>query len=119
MSEQNKPGIDKRRYPRLKARVLYKPAKLIGQKRQVPDISLGGMRIFSFKFHPVGATLHIELSLPSGQTAVAVTRVVWVDAYPKDSEAPYELGLEFIQIPFGVAHELKSMLDSASSSEKK
>jgi hypothetical protein len=115
MTEQNRTGIDKRRYPRLRARILYKQAKLIGQKRQVPDISLGGMRIFSFKFHPVGATMHIELSLPSGQTAVAVTRVVWVEAYPKDSEAPYDLGLEFIHMPFGVAHELKSVLDSPFS----
>ncbi len=117
MTEQSKPVIDKRRYPRLKARVLYKPAKLIGQKRQVPDISLGGMRIFSFKYHPVGATLHIELSLPSGQTAVAVTRVVWVEAYPKDSEAPYDLGLEFIHLPFGAAHELKSVLGDFSPSK--
>lgn len=117
MTEQNRPGIDKRRYPRLKARVLYKPAKLIGQKRQVPDISLGGMRIFSFKYYPVGATLHIELSLPSGQTSVAVTRVVWVEAYPKDSEAPYDLGLEFTHLAFSAAQELKSVLGGSSPSE--
>jgi Tfp pilus assembly protein PilZ len=117
MAEERIAGHNKRRYPRLKARVLYKPAKLIGQKRQVPDISLGGMRIYSNKYYSVGDALNIELSLPSGQTATAVTRVAWVEAYPKDSDAAYDLGLEFIHLPFNAAHELESVLKNSSSSE--
>jgi Tfp pilus assembly protein PilZ len=117
MSEQ-KSGTEKRRYPRSKPPVLYKPAKIIGQKHQVPDISLGGMRIFSNKYYAVGQTLNVELSLPSGQTGASITRVVWVDAYPKDSSAPYELGLEFIYLPFGAARELESVIKDSLSSKQ-
>jgi len=117
MTEENKPGIDKRRYPRLKARILYKAAKIIGQKRQVPDISVGGMRIYSNKYYAVGETLNIELSLPSGQTSVAITHVAWIEAYPKDADAVYELGLEFIYLPFAAARELESVLKGSPSSE--
>lgn len=117
MTEEVKSGIDKRRYPRLKARVLYKPAKIIGQKRQVPNISLGGLRIYSNKYYPVGESLNVELSLPSGQTTVAITRVAWIEAYPKDSDAPYELGLEFIYLPSSAARELESVLKDSPRSE--
>lgn len=112
MKETNGSDLKRRRYPRLKAHVLYKPSKIIGQRHQVPNISLGGMRIYSNKHYAVGQTINIELSLPSGQSAVALARVAWIDAYPKDSDALYDLGLEFIHLPPNALRELELELSS-------
>lgn len=115
MTESNESEHKERRYPRVKARILYRPPKVFGQKRQAPDISLGGMRIYSNKLFQQGSTHNIEIFLPSGQTAMVLARVAWVDAYPKDSDALYDIGLEFIHVPNNIADDLKSVLESTPS----
>ena len=110
MAKTNDLGYKKRRYPRLKAPVSYKTTKVIGQKHQAPNVSLGGMRIYSNTYYQKGQTVNIELSLPSGQTVVALTRVAWIEAYPEDSKALYDLGLEFIHMPPDAMRELKNEL---------
>lgn len=108
MTEVNESDLKRRRYPRFKkARILYKPPKVIGQKHQASNISLGGMRIYSNTHYEVGQSVNIELSLPSGQTVVALARIAWIDAYPKDSNALYDIGLEFIHLPPHALRELK------------
>jgi len=111
MTEANEPGYKERRHPRMKANVFYKPTRIIGQKHQAPNISLGGMRIFSNAHHKKGETVNIELYFPSGKKTIALARVAWVDAYPKDSDAIYELGLEFIHMPGHSQEELRVVLE--------
>ena len=115
MTESNKSEHKERCYPRVKARILYRPPKVFGQKRQAPDISLGGMRIYSNKHLEQGSTHNIEIFLPSGQKAMLLARVAWVEAYPKDSDALYDIGLEFIHVPNNIADDLKSVLESTPS----
>lgn len=117
MSEPDQSEHKERRYPRVKAQILYRPPKVFGQKRQAPDISFGGMRIYSNKLLQKGSTHNIEIFLPSGQTAMVLARVAWVDAYPKDSDALYDIGLEFIHVPNNIADDLKSALESMPSDE--
>ena len=117
MVESNESELERRRYPRMKARVLYKPTRILGQKRQAPNISLGGMRIYSNQHFKKGQVLEIELSLPSGKLVIAKGLVVWVEAYPKDSDALYDIGLEFIHLPAEAMEELKLELDKTSLNE--
>ena len=112
MTETNELDLKKRRYPRLNVPVLYKNTKIIGQKHKAPNISLGGMRIYSNSYYQKGQSVNIELSLPSGQTAIALTRVAWIDSYTKDSNALYDIGLKFIHIPPNVLRELKFELEN-------
>ncbi len=42
---------------------------------------------------------------------IAKALVAWVDVYPKDSDALYEVGLEFIYKPAEAMNELKSVLE--------
>lgn len=114
MTGSNETAYKERRHPRTKANVHYRPTKIIGQKYLVPNISLGGMRIFSNTHFKKGETVNIELSFADGQKTIVLARVAWVDAYPKDSDFIYELGLEFIHVPPYIMDTLKSELERAS-----
>ena len=80
----------------------------------VPNISLGGMRIFSNTHFKKGETVNIELSFSDGQKTVVLAKIAWVDAYPKDSDFIYEFGFEFIHVPLYIMDKLKSELDRES-----
>ena len=112
MTESNETAHTKRRHPRAKANVHYRPTKVIGQKHLVPNISLGGMRIFSNTHFKKGETANIELSFSDGQKTIVLARVAWVDAYPKDSDFIYEFGLEFIHVPEHIMDKLKLELEN-------
>jgi hypothetical protein len=117
MTESDESGHKERRHPRLKANVHYRPTKLIGRKHPAPNISLGGMRIFSNTHFKKGEIINIELSFPNEQKTIVLAKVVWVDSYPKDSDFVYELGIEFIHIPPFSLDVLKIELDKAFSDQ--
>ncbi len=112
---------DKRRYPRVKARVLYTqpryygPPRILGQKREISDISPGGARIFCDEPLKKGKAVQIELELPSGKTVNATARVVWIDLLPPGSGARYDVGLEFLVISNDVFEELRDLSEGGSS----
>ncbi len=114
MTGSNDSVHTKRRHPRAKANVHYRPTKVIGQKHLVPKLSLGGMRIFSNTHFKKGETVNIELSFSDGHKTVVLARVAWVDAYPKDSDFIYEFGLEFIHVPPSIMEKLESELGTSS-----
>src|SRR4051812_37550911 len=93
---------ERRRFKRLHAPVLCRPlgATLVddGDKRKVQDISLGGVCVYTDDKHQVGEHLELELFLPSGETLVLDTLIVWID--PLDAKAPakFEIGLQYVDI---------------------
>ncbi len=117
MTEPDEKGYKERKYPRLKANIRYRPTQLIGRKHPAPNISLGGMRIFSNTHFKKGEIINIELSFPDEQKTIVLAKVAWVDSYPEDSDFVYELGIEFIHIPNFSLDVLKLELDKASTDQ--
>lgn len=119
----NESESDKRRYPRVKARVLYTqpryfgPPRILGQRREISNISPGGARIYSDELLVKGKTVQIELELLSRKIVSALARVVWIDELPPGSEARYDVGLEFIYLPSGAVNELQALLEKEFSNE--
>ena len=117
MTVQKKSKFDRRRFPRVKAPVYYRPASIFGIKGQTANISLAGMRIYSNKPFKKGQALEIELLLPSGNSLKAIVRIVWISAMPPGSEALYDVGLEFLNIADDVIPKLQFALEDSSSKE--
>ena len=115
--------FNKRRYPRVKARVLhtqprfYGPPRLHGQKRPISNISPGGVRIYSDEPLKEGKGVQIELELPSGKSVTATARVVWLDELPPGSEGRFDVGLEFLVISDEAFDELKSISENGTPVE--
>ncbi len=117
MKESDKSDFDKRRFPRVKAPVLYRPIKLLGPRRRILDISPGGVRIYSDEQLREEDQLELELFLPNGQTIVATARVVWIKRLPPDEDARFDVGLEFTSLPDNATQELKYVLDTESTED--
>jgi len=114
-SEKSK--FDRRRFPRVKAPVYYRPTSVFGTSSQAANISLAGVRIYSNKPFKKGQALEIELLLPSGNSLKAIVRIVWISALPPGSEALYDVGLEFLNIADDVISKLQFVLEDSSSIE--
>lgn len=111
--KESKP--DRRRFPRVKAQVYYRPASILKARHRISNISLGGVRIYSDERLKKGKRLEIELFLPSGHSIEAIARVVWIKELPPDSKARFDVGLEFISLPPNAMQELKLILEDISS----
>ncbi len=114
---------EKRRYPRVKARILhsqprfYGPPRLHGEKRPISDISPIGMRIFSDEPLKEGKGVQIELDLPSGRSVKTTAKVVWIEKLPPGSEGRFDVGLEFLMISNEAFNELRSISENLSIDE--
>ena len=117
MSESDKSDFDKRRFPRVKAPVLWRPIRVLGPKRRISNISLAGVRIYSDEHLKEGDQLEIELFLPNGQTVIATARVVWIRRLTPDKDARFDVGLEFTSLPDNATQELKYVLDTESTED--
>lgn len=117
MKTSKKSKYDRRRFPRVKAPVYYRPASVFGMSSQAANISLAGVRIYSNKPFKKGQALEIELLLPSGDSLKAIVRVVWISALPPGSEALYDVGLEFLNIADDVIPKLQTVMEDGSSIE--
>lgn len=117
MNEYDKSELKRRRYPRVKAPVLYRPIKVLGPRRRIFDISPGGVRIYSDEQLREEDQLEIELFLPNGQSIIATARVVWIKQLPPGGDARFDVGLEFISLPPNATQELKYVLDMESPEE--
>jgi len=109
--------FNRRRFPRVRAPVFYRPASTFGISRKATNLSLLGVRVYSNKPFKEAQALEIELLLPSGQSVKAIVRVVWIKALPPGSDALYDVGLEFIKLPIDAVDKLKSVLEKTSSNE--
>lgn len=117
MNESEKPELNRRRFPRVKVPVLYRPIKVLSPRRRILDISPGGVRIFSDEQLREEDQLEIELFLPNGQTIIATARVVWIKKLPPGGDARFDVGLEFTSFPANATQELKYVLNTESTED--
>ncbi|MCJ7580724.1 MAG: PilZ domain-containing protein [Candidatus Aminicenantes bacterium] len=115
MSENNNIG-ERRVHPRIGKQVYLRPSSVFGQSSMVEDISLGGLRIQSQKEYSIGETLLVQMSLEDSEWAEANLRVVWINEKKQDALSQFDIGCEFVNLPFDMQNELWLLLDKDSSS---
>ena len=109
-------SLDRRRYPRIKAHIIYRPAglALFHHWRSAVDVSAGGMRAVSDEKIRVGRRLEMELLLGGGSTIRCWARVVWLDELPAGSPSRYEVGMQFIDVEDANRARLAAILADSS-----
>jgi len=111
LSTRNAMPDDRRLFPRLQAPLYARPARLkFGDKRQVLDASLGGVRIYSDEQYSVGSQLEVDLFLGDGSSLECRARVAWINKLPKDAVARFEVGLAFMDSTPEMLERLKTVL---------
>lgn len=109
--KESTPEEDRRKYPRLKAPVLYRAAHFFSHRKPVANISLGGICVNSDEEIKIGKRLELELFLPDHTSIVCTARVVWQKTLPEGAVAKYEIGFEFLEIPADVLQRLDKVLE--------
>jgi hypothetical protein len=102
--------IERRRFPRVMAPVLYHIPKAPAEKRRISNLSLGGVRIYSDERLDTGQVLDMEFFLPNGSVLEAKARVVWVKELPPGSKGVYDVGMELIKLSGKARKELALVL---------
>jgi len=110
--KDNRIKTERRRFPRLKVPVLFRAAKKEEDVRSTYNLGLGGVRIYSNRYLKKGNQLEIELCFPEGNSVVATVRVVWTKVLPPGSDAAFDVGLEFIDLPPAAIDDLKGVLET-------
>ena len=108
------PTPERRRFKRLHAPVLCRPlgASLVHEagKREVQDISLGGVCVYTDDRHGVGDHLELELFLPNGETVTIDTQICWIDTLGPNDPAKFEVGLQYVDIAAGDLARIEVLL---------
>jgi hypothetical protein len=106
---------DRRRYPRVNADVLCKPAglQLTHHKRNARDVSLGGMRVFSDERFEVASQLDLDVFVADGSTIRCWAQVVWLVELEPGAAAKFDLGLKFTDMAEPDIQRLASVLSRA------
>ncbi len=111
--------LNRREFKRVHAPVFCRPVgllfKLLPEKQQALDISLGGMRIYSDEPLKKGAKLAVELFMPDATTVSCKVEVVWIEALPEGSPAKHDVGLKFIDIRSDDQARLATLLDDTGT----
>ena len=104
--------IDRRRYPRVHADVLCRPAhgSLFHHKRNTQDISLGGARVFSDDEYGLGTRLDLEVLLPDGSSVRCWAEVVWLTDLGPAAQARFDIGLKFTDMVPADVQRLSTVL---------
>jgi Tfp pilus assembly protein PilZ len=92
---------DRRQFPRVAAPMYCRPARRrLLRRRQVVDVGLGGMRVYSDDPYALGDKLEIDLFSADGDDYVTcLTEVLWIREIPGGTPARYDVGLRFLEIP--------------------
>jgi hypothetical protein len=92
------PPLERRRYRRVQAPILVRPAGLLAQvaARKVNDISLGGIRTYADEAVPKGRRLEIELLFEDGSSSTVLVEVAWVEPQAAGAPAAFEMGLRLV-----------------------
>jgi len=113
LTKKISPGeVERRRFPRLKVPVLFRPAKMDENPLPTKDIGNGGVRIYSNRYLKKGKKLEIELFLPGGNSVTSDVRVVWTKVLPPGSAAVFDIGLEFLTLSPAAREQLKTVLEN-------
>ncbi|MFC2168739.1 PilZ domain-containing protein [Acidobacteriota bacterium] len=111
----NKNIEERRGHPRIGKQVHLRPMSVFGQNSLVDNISLGGMRVQSRNEFSLGETLHIQMSLEDAEWAEASVRVVWVSERDQGETCKFDIGCEFVNLPFDMQNELWVLLNKNSN----
>ncbi|MDH7512340.1 MAG: PilZ domain-containing protein [Clostridiales bacterium] len=106
----SKKEIERRRFPRVMAPVLYRIPRTQADKKRVSNLSLGGVRIYSDERLDTAQVLDLEFFLPNGSVVGAKARVVWVKELPPGSKGVYDVGMELIKLSGKAWKELALVL---------
>jgi hypothetical protein len=100
LSGEGRPEPNRRRYPRILARVHCRPAgvEFFAQPLMPIDISLGGMRIRGNEQYRVGALLAIDLFFPRIAPATFTTVITWIEALRETGQRRFNIGLSFVDL---------------------
>jgi len=111
-----RPVSDRRRYPRVQAEVLCRPAgtALFHHRRSPHDISLGGMRVYTDEDYPVGRRLDLDVLLPDGTSVRCWALVVWRVGLGVGAEAKFDIGLSFTDLAPADVQRLAAVLAAGS-----
>ena len=109
MTEKRREGIERRRFPRVKADIYYRSPRIAPRKRSIHDISMGGVRIHCDEKLAVGRELELEFYLPDGVAIAAIAKVRWSSKLPEGSDAAYAAGLEFMHLTPEASEQLKKV----------
>lgn len=115
MTEMTETYIEKRRYPRVKAPIYYRPASSLRDKRKVVDVSLGGMRINTHDYLEEKNLYPLEILLPNNRSIMVNTQVRWKKTLPPGSAANYDVGLEFINPSPFIKYHLNLLIKQTTS----
>ena len=105
-------SADRRRYPRVLADILWRPAGLglFHAQRNLSNLSLGGMRAFSDDPLQVGQRLECDV-LPLGDSPIRVWgEVVWCLPSGNGSDAAYEAGVMFTDMEAADIQRLAALM---------
>jgi len=78
MTAFDKYKTERRCFPRVMVPVYYRSPRILTKKRQVSNISLAGVRIYSDEYINEAERLELEFFLPNGFSVKALARVVWI-----------------------------------------
>ena len=103
---------ERRRYPRVEAEILYRPAglEIFHHRRNTKDVSLDGMRVYSDRPFSPGTRLDLEVFLPDGGVVRCWAEVVWVTRLDDDSPAGFDVGMRFTDMNSADVQRLASVL---------
>lgn len=104
--------IDRRRYPRVHADVLCRPAhgSVFHHRRNTQDISLGGARVFSDEEFKVGSRIDLDVLLPDATAVRCWAEVVWSVTLGPAAQARYDVGLKFTDMAPADVQRLATVL---------
>ena len=111
---KNKNFVERRNHSRIGKLVQLHPTSVFGRDSIVRNISLGGIRIQSQKSFSLGETLQIQLFLEDTDWAEANVRVVWINEQNQEVSNRFDVGCEFVNLPFDMQNELWVLLDKNS-----
>jgi hypothetical protein len=111
---------DRRRYPRVIADVLCRPAglRLTHHKRNARDVSLGGMRVFSDDAFGLGSQLDLDVFLADGSTIRCWAQVIWLVELEPGAQARFDVGLKFTDMAEPDIQRLASVLSREPVNQK-
>lgn len=103
---------DRRRYPRVQANVVCRPAgsELFHHRRSARDVSIGGMRIYSDDEFSPGDRLDLDVLLPDESLVRCWAQVVWIVKLSPPEPARFDVGLRFDDIAPSDVQKLAAVL---------
>lgn len=104
-------AAERREFPRIQAPIYCRPAHRRLGRRQVVDVGLGGMRVYSDEPFDQGARFEVELFMPGGDSVNCLAEVMWTRPIPGGQPAPFDVGLKFLHVPEAGVAMLTALLE--------